>query len=267
MKAPTMTHILPSVFVSHGAPTLPFEEVPARRFLEDLGRELGRPEAVLCVSAHWESARPAFSLAEAPETIHDFYGFPEALYELTYPAPGAVELARRAAALLAGAGREASLIETRGLDHGAWVPLLLMYPEAKTPVTQLSVQIRGGPADHLALGKALAPLRAEGVLILGSGGAVHNLREWRGGEAEVPHWAQAFDDWLAERIEAGAVEDLVDYRSRAPSGERAHPTEEHILPLFVALGAGAAADGGGGRVLHRSFGPGGLSMAAYAFGG
>jgi 4,5-DOPA dioxygenase extradiol len=266
MKALTMSGPLPSVFVSHGAPTLPFEEVPARRFLEDLGRELGRPEAVLCVSAHWESARPALSLAEAPETIHDFYGFPESLYEITYSAPGAPELARRAAALLAGAGREASLVETRGLDHGAWAPLLLMYPEAETPVTQLSVQTQGGPAGHVELGRVLAPLRAEGVLILGSGGAVHNLREWRGGEADVPDWARAFDDWLAERIEVGAVEDLVDYRSRAPSGERAHPTEEHLLPLFVALGAGMAADGGG-RVLHRSFGPGGLSMAAYAFDG
>jgi 4,5-DOPA dioxygenase extradiol len=267
MKASTMPDMLPSVFVSHGAPTLPFEEVPARRFLEDLGRELGRPEAVLCVSAHWESGRPALSLAEAPETIHDFYGFPEALYELHYPAPGAPDLARRAAGLLAGAGREASLIETRGLDHGAWAPLLLMYPEARTPVTQLSVLIRGSPADHLAVGRALAPLRGEGVLILGSGGAVHNLAEWSGGAAEVPDWARAFDDWLAERIEGGAVEDLVDYRSRAPSGELAHPTEEHLLPLFVALGAGVGPEGGGGRVLHRSFGPGGLSMAAYAFDG
>jgi 4,5-DOPA dioxygenase extradiol len=262
-----MVDRLPSVFVSHGAPTLPFEEVPARRFLEDLGRALGRPEAVLCVSAHWESARPALSLAEAPETIHDFYGFPAALYELQYPAPGAPELARSAAALLAEAEWDPLLVEGRGLDHGAWSPLLLMYPEATIPVAQLSVLVRGGPADHLALGRALAPLRAEGVLILGSGGAVHNLAEWRGGETGVPDWARAFDDWLAERIEGGAVAELVDYRNRAPSGERAHPTEEHLLPLFAALGAGAATDGDGGRVLHRSFGPGGLSMAAYAFGG
>ncbi len=174
-----MAQILPSVFVSHGAPSLPFEEVPARRFLEDLGRELGRPEAVLCVSAHWESRRPALSLAEAPETIHDFFGFPQALYEISYTAPGAPDVARRAAALLEQAGSKPALIGERGLDHGAWVPLMLMYPEAKTPVTQLTVQTRDGPAAHLAVGRALAPLRAEGVLILASGGAVHNLAEWR----------------------------------------------------------------------------------------
>ena len=166
-----MTESLPSVFVSHGAPSLPLEETPARGFLEGLGGELGRPEAVLCVSAHWETAAPALSLAASPETIHDFFGFPEALYRLRYPAPGAPDLARRAAALLGAAGQEASLVEDRGLDHGAWIPLMLMYADAGVPVTQLSVLTGDGPTAHLALGRALAPLRAEGVLILGSGGA------------------------------------------------------------------------------------------------
>jgi 4,5-DOPA dioxygenase extradiol len=265
-----MTNSLPSVFVSHGAPTLPFEEIPARGFLEGLGRDLGRPEAVLCVSAHWETAAPALSLAAAPETIHDFFGFPEPLYQLRYPAPGTPELARRAAALLAetghgagpGADQAVELSEARGLDHGAWVPLMLMYPEAEIPVTQLSVQTAQGPAAHLALGEALAPLRREGVLVLGSGGAVHNLREWRAGDATVPAWAQAFDDWLAEKVEAGDLDDLAAYRTRHPEGARAHPSEEHYLPLLVAAGAG----GGQGRALHRSFANGGLSMAAYAFG-
>lgn len=256
-----MTESLPSVFVSHGAPSLPLEETPARGFLEGLGGELGRPEAVLCVSAHWETAAPALSLAASPETIHDFFGFPEALYRLRYPAPGAPDLARRAAALLGAAGQEASLVEDRGLDHGAWIPLMLMYADAGVPVTQLSVLTGDGPTAHLALGRALAPLRAEGVLILGSGGAVHNLREWHAGDATVPAWAQAFDDWLAESIEAGALDDLAAYRAHHPEGARAHPSEEHILPLLVAAGAGGA-----GRVLHRSFDKGGLSMAAYAFG-
>lgn len=261
-----MAKALPSVFVSHGAPTLPLEKIPARAFLAGLGRELGRPRAVLCVSAHWESDQPVLSLAEAPETIHDFYGFPQALYELDYPAPGAPELARRTAKLLATAGVEAALVEDRGLDHGAWVPLMLMYPEAEVPVTQLAVQTEHGPAAHLALGRALAPLRQEGVLILGSGGAVHNLGEWRAGDSAVPDWAQAFDDWLVDHIETGDLAALTDYRSQATEGPRAHPTEEHFLPLFVALGAGATTDGAGGRVLHRSFAPGGLSMAAFAFG-
>jgi 4,5-DOPA dioxygenase extradiol len=261
-----VTTVLPSVFVSHGAPTLPLEESPARTFFAGLSRELGRPKAVLCVSAHWESARPALSLAEAPETIHDFSGFPQALYELRYPAPGAPQLARRAAALLEAAGQEVTLVGQRGLDHGAWVPLLLMYPEAQVPVTQLTVQSCEGSVAHLALGRALAPLREDGVLILASGGAVHNLGEWRGGDPAVPDWAQAFDDWLAEKIEAGALDELVDYRTGAPHGALAHPSEEHILPLFVAAGAGEAATSGRGRVLHRSFAPGGLSMAAFAFG-
>ena len=252
---------LPSVFVSHGAPTLPLEDTPATAFLRGLGEELGRPVAILCVSAHWEAGKPSLSLAGRRATIHDFYGFPQPLYELRYPAPGAPELARRAADLLGAAGEGVVLDESRGLDHGAWVPLLLMYPEADIPVTQLSVQTAEGPAAHVALGQALAPLRAEGVLILGSGGAVHNLREWRAGDATVPAWAQAFDDWLAEGVEAGATDDLVAYLDRAPEGRRAHPSEEHFLPLFAALGAG----GGKGRTLHRSFANGGLSMAAYAF--
>lgn len=261
-----MSRALPAVFVSHGAPSLPLEDIPARAFLEGLGRQLGRPDAVLCVSAHWETVDPVISLAEAPETIHDFNGFSDALYRMDYPAPGAPELATRTASLLADAGVDAVPVEGRGLDHGAWVPLMLMYPDAGVPVTQLSVQTTDGPAAHVVLGRALHPLRAEGVLILGSGGAVHNLREWRAGDLAVPSWAQAFDDWLAAKVEAGAVADLIDYRTRGPEGERAHPTEEHFLPLFVTLGAGEGPEGAAGRVLHRSFGPGGLSMAAYAFG-
>ncbi len=252
---------LPSVFVSHGAPTLPFEEIPARAFLQGLGKELGRPAAVLCVSAHWERKSPHFGLAERPETVHDFFGFPEQLYDIRYPAPGAPDLARRAAALLKDAGLEAGFDGERGLDHGAWVPLMLMYPEAEIPVVQLSVQTGGGPVAQFAVGQALAPLRGEDILILGSGGAVHNLPEWRTARDGAPAWASAFDDWLAERVEAGAVEDLLDYRARAPEAARAHPTEEHFLPLHVALGAG----GGKGRVLHRSFDHS-LSMAAFAFG-
>jgi len=254
---------LPSLFVSHGAPTLPLErDSPARGFLAGLGRALDRPEAILCVSAHWEAPAPSLGLAARPETIHDFYGFPDALYRLRYPAPGAPDLARRAAALLEAAGLEPALEPARGLDHGAWVPLLLMFPEADIPVTQLSLLARAGAAAHLALGRALAPLRAAGVLVLASGGAVHNLRHWRAGHDEPPDWARDFDDWLAERITAGAVEELVGYRELAPAAATAHPSEEHLLPLHVALGAAE----GPGRVLHSSF-TNSLSMAAFAFDG
>lgn len=256
-----MPETLPSLFVSHGPPSLELEASPARDFLAGLGTALGRPEAILCVSAHWQASRPSLGLAAAPETIHDFFGFPEALYRLSYPAPGARALAQRAAALLEAAGLPAVLDPERGLDHGAWAPLRLIYPEAGLPVTQLSLLADGGPAAHLALGRALAPLRAEGVLVLASGGATHNLMEWRAAGAQAPAWAVAFDDWLAERIEAGAIDDLVAYRERGPEARRAHPSEEHLLPLYVALGAAE----GPGRVLHRSF-QSSLSMATYAFG-
>ena len=260
---PGMAAPLPAIFVSHGAPTLVFEDIPARGFLAGLSATLGRPQAVLCVSAHWDTAAPTVSTARRPETIHDFYGFPEELYRLRYPAPGAPDLARRAAGLLREAGLDCAIDETRGLDHGAWNPLLLIFPEADLPVAQLSVQSRRGPAAHLALGRALAPLRAEGVLVMGSGGAVHNLRQFHADRKTPAPWAIAFDDWLAERIATGDDDALVNYRAVRADGHLAHPTDEHFLPLFVALGAG---NGAPGRALHRSFAHGSLSMAAYAWG-
>jgi len=255
--------MLPSVFVSHGAPTLPLEAGPATGFLRSLGARLPRPSAVLCVSAHWEAPEPRVSVAERPETIHDFYGFPEELYRLEYPAPGARAVAERARDLIGAAGIAVATDEERGLDHGAWVPLLLMYPEAQIPVAQLSVQPGQGAAAHLALGRALAPLRAEDVLILGSGGAVHDLRSFRPGSSRVPDWAAEFEEWLVRAVEAGDEAALAAYRTASPHGVRAHPTEEHFLPLLVACGAGAGAPG---QTLHRSFAHGGLSMAAFSFG-
>lgn len=255
---------LPTLFVSHGAPTLALEGGASRDFLRGLAARLPRPRAILAISAHWETARPTLSLAERPETIHDFYGFPEALYRLSYPAPGAPEIAREAVALLGSAGIAAETAPDRGLDHGAWVPLMLAWPEADVPVTQLSIQPQADPAHHHAVGAALAPLRKAGVLILASGGEVHNLRAFRPGRSDVPGWAAAFDGWLDERLTAGAVEDLLDYRRKAPFAAQAHPTDEHLLPLFVALGAADLAP----RVapLHRGFEDGGLGMAAYRFG-
>ncbi len=207
------------------------------------------------------------SAAAEPETIHDFYGFPEPLYQLRYPAPGAPDLAQRVVELLAGGDLPCAVSGGRGLDHGAWVPLMLMYPDADVPVIQLSVQPDRGPAAHLELGRALAPLRDEGVLVLASGGAVHNLSHFRPGSTEVADWARRFDDWLAAAVEAGDGEALVDYRSASADGAMAHPRDEHYLPLLVALGAGGHGAKGGakGRVLHRGFMDGDLSMAAFQF--
>jgi 4,5-DOPA dioxygenase extradiol len=250
---------LPTIFVSHGSPTLILEDVPARAFLASLGQLLPRPKAIVAVSAHWDTDVPAVSLARKPETIHDFYGFPEALYRLRYAAPGAPELAERVAKLT-GAAHDPH----RGLDHGAWVPAMLGWPAADIPIFQLSVQPQESPAHHIALGRKLASLREEGILVMGSGSATHNLRALvRGGDCEPEPWAQAFDDWLAETLAKGDEAALADYRARAPNACEAHPTDEHFLPLHVAYGAAGA--GAHGRALHRSFTLGNLSMASYAF--
>jgi 4,5-DOPA dioxygenase extradiol len=260
----------PSVFVSHGAPTLALEACPAHTFLESLGTTLGRPEAILCISAHWETPAPAVSVARAAPIIHDFFGFPEPLYRLDYPAPGAPALAERAQTLLDHAGLGVALDPGRGLDHGAWVPLSLMYPGADIPATQLAVQMPprasvSGPAHHLAMGRALAPLRQEGVLVLASGGATHNLSEFAPPiDRPPPAHVVAFDQWLARTVEAGDEAALVDYQRTAPDARRAHPRAEHFMPFFVAFGAGGP--GAAGKRIHRSFTYGALSMAAFTFG-
>ena len=256
----------PAVFVSHGAPSLAIDPADKTHvFLQGLGGMLGKPRAVVCVSAHWEAARPSLTAADHPPTIHDFYGFPAPLYDIRYPAPGDPALAARVAAMLEAAGLPAGLDTRRGFDHGAWVPLSLMYPGADVPVLQLSVQSRLDAAHHAALGAALAPLRNEGVLILGSGGATHDLRRvaWGAPEDAVPADVRAFEAWLVAAVEAGATDELIAWRERAPSPASNHPTPEHFLPLFVPLGA--APGGTKGRVLHRTFAYGALSMAAFAW--
>ncbi|MGP1395700.1 MAG: DODA-type extradiol aromatic ring-opening family dioxygenase [Inquilinaceae bacterium] len=258
---------LPSLFLSHGAPTLALEDSPARRFLQTYGRTLGRPRAVLMLSAHYSTPTPTVTAAARPETIHDFGGFAPALYELTYPAPGDPELARHVAAMLAEAGLPAQTDPTRGLDHGAWVPLSLLYPDADVPVVQLSIDAAADPAHHHRLGQILRPLRDRDVLIIGSGSLTHNLEEFfrsrPAADAEPPGWVVAFADWIADRIGAGATDDLLHYRDRAPHAARNHPTDEHLLPLFAALGAGTPA--ARGERLHASHTFGVLAMDVYAF--
>ncbi len=250
----------PSVFVSHGAPTLVIEDSPGRDFLAGLGKRFGRPSAVIAVSAHWTTRVPAVSGADRPDTIHDFYGFPKALYDMRYPAPGATALADRVRDLTG-----AVVDPDQGLDHGAWVPLTLMYPEADIPVAQLSVQPGRSAADHIALGRALAPLRKEGVLILGSGGAVHNLRDFRFGERKAAEWAKGFADWLDGVLAAGDVDSVAEWQTRCPESRLAHPTDEHFLPLPVALGA--AGEAVRTERLHAGFEHGSIGMHAYAFHG
>lgn len=251
---------MPSIFVSHGAPTLVFDlDSPAYNALADLGSRLpAEPKGVVIVSAHWRTEAPCLTTAEEPETIHDFYGFPPGCYDLHYVVEGAPELAAHTAELVPGAVLDAQ----RGLDHGAWVPLMLAFPAGHVPVTQLSLPASDDPADSLALGRALAPLRDEGILVIGSGGAVHNLRHWQPGGHEVAPWAHAFDDALAEAVHAGDADALARLPG-TPDGRMAHPTIEHYLPLLVAFGAGG--DGTKGRDIFRGFHDGSLSMSLFAF--
>ncbi len=256
---------LPILFVSHGSPSLVIEDCPARDFLHGLGGTLATPRAIVAVSAHWATREPAVSGAAHPETIHDFYGFPEVLYRIRYAAPGAPEIAARVAKLITAAGFACAIDPKRGLDHGAWSPLLLIYPQAQIPVIQLALQPHRGPAHHFRLGAALAPLRDEGVLIFASGGVTHNLGAIRGPGGAPPPWVSGFAEWVTETVEAGRSAELVNYRSRAPYAAENHPSEEHFIPLIVA--AGAAGEGARGRCLHASYTYGVLSMASYAFEG
>lgn len=261
-----MTHF-PALFVSHGSPMVALQDSPARRFLSEYGTRLGKPRAILSVSAHWESAVPTVSLAGAPETIHDFGGFSPALFEMRYPAPGAPDVALAAAGLMGAAGLEVREHPNRGYDHGTWIPLTLLYPGADIPVAQLSIQPAQGPDHHRAIGEALRPLRDDGVLILASGSLTHNLqafvRNYRTIDAPVPEWVSRFDDWIAEAVTQGRSDDLLAYRERAPFARENHPTDEHLLPLFVAMGAGEP--DAKGVAVHRSRSYGVLAMDAYAF--
>ncbi len=255
---------IPALFISHGMPIMAIKPGPTHAFLKSLGRRLVRPKAILCVSAHWEAVRPLLSASSEPETAHDFFGFPRPLHEMKYPAPGDPDLAENAADLLKQAGFEAGTDGDRGLDHGAWVPLSLMYPEADIPVVQLSVQSDLDAAHHFKLGEALQPLRETGVLIMGSGGATHNLEEMsnHAADAEPPAYAAAFDGWLEESVTRGRSDILIRFLEAGPSARKNHPfPAEHFLPLFVPLGA--AGQGAPGQLLHRSFAYGVLSLAAY----
>jgi len=253
--------MLPTLFLSHGSPLHALDPGAAGEAWARLARTLPRPRALLIASAHWETNLPMVTSASAPETIHDFFGFPEALYRLRYPAPGAPEVAERARVLLSESGFTAASNGCRGLDHGAWAPLLYMYPDADIPVVQLSVQTALGASHHLALGRALAPLAREGVLVIGSGHMTHNLRERRPGAAKPLAYVREFQQWVDAAIRGHDLDALADYRARAPHAVRAHPTEEHFLPLFVALGA--AGEGYRAERVYEGIESGVLAMDAY----
>ncbi|MFO1195108.1 MAG: class III extradiol ring-cleavage dioxygenase [Rhodoferax sp.] len=256
--------VLPTLFVSHGAPTFAIEPGLAGAQLQALGRALGTPQAILVVSPHWMTPQIEITASARPATVHDFGGFPRALYSLQYPAPGAPALAERIRQLLASRGLPARLEPQRGLDHGAWVPLMHLYPGAQVPVLQVSLPFDTDAAGAFALGQALAPLAREGVLIVGSGSLTHNLHEFRAGASHTAPYAAEFAAWVRQAVRDGATIRLQQTLELAPHAARAHPTPEHFLPLLVAAGAAGAALPA--TVLDGGIRHGVLAMESYVFG-
>lgn len=252
----------PIIFLSHGPPLIAQSGGPTVEFFKQLGKRLERPKAILCVSAHWESIHPKITGADAPKIIHDFGG-PPALFNMTYSARGCPALAEKTEQLLRTAGFKPDIEQDRGLDHGVWIPIMFLCPKADVPIIQLSLQTEESPVHHYQIGKTLKAIRDDGVLIIGSGGAVHNLdevHEYKMND-QPPDDVSAFDTWLTERIVSGEKEALLDYQQQAPNPLKSHPyPAEHLLPLFVCLGA---AESPAGKQIHHCFLFGTLGMAAY----
>lgn len=260
-----MTAAAPALFVSHGAPTFALDPGLLGANLKAMGPRLTGIEAVLVVSAHWQSRGVRVMSSSAPETIHDFGGFPPELYRLEYPSPGAPRIAHTAARLLAAEGFPVVEDAERGLDHGAWVPLMHLFPDAKMPVFQVSMPYDLDTAIAWRLGRALGSLRESGVLVVGSGSLTHNLYEVRHNGSHSEPYAREFADWVKNAVLAHDTDRLIRYRRNAPHAERAHPTEEHYLPLMVALGAGSVGDETP-EVIEGGITYGVLSMESFAWG-
>ncbi|KAG8374585.1 hypothetical protein BUALT_Bualt10G0010700 [Buddleja alternifolia] len=263
-----MAGLKETFYISHGSPTLAIDDsLPARHFLKSFRQRVfsDKPNSILMISAHWDTTEPTVNAINGPsDTIYDFYGFPKPMYQLKYPAPGAPDLANKVKKLLEEAGfKRVHKDKKRGLDHGAWVPLMLMYPEADIPVCQLSVQTEMDATYHYNLGKALAPLKQEGVLIVGSGSATHNLRTMQSSNDSVASWAAEFDNWLRESLLSGRYEDVNQYEEKAPFAKQAHPWPEHFYPLHVAMGA--AGVNPKAELIHDSWTNYTLSYASYKF--
>ncbi len=261
-----MTQIQPALFVPHGAPTFALRPGAAGAALVRQAQSLPLSRAIVIVSAHWDTMLPTVGLADRPETIHDFWGFPEALYALHYPATGCREAAEEVAAAIQAAGLPVERDAGRGLDHGAWVPLRLMFPDADVPVIPLSIQSHGSPQQAWQIGQALAPLATRGFLIVASGNVTHNLRDYQAAArngGQTPAYVRQFADWIAARLDAGDIPALLDYRRQAPGAVQSHPSDEHLLPLYVALGAGG--ENARAERFHSGIDDYVIAMDAYSF--
>jgi 4,5-DOPA dioxygenase extradiol len=256
--------MMPSLFISHGAPTFAMEPGLAGAQLRALGLALDKPKAVVVISPHWMTQGIEVMAIDQPQTVHDFGGFPRELYNLEYPAVGSPELAVQIQQLFAQQGVRVQLNLRRGLDHGAWVPLMHLLPQADVPVIQLSMPFDTNERKAFALGQSLAPLAQDGILIIGSGSLTHNLFEFRTGEVQEAAYAHEFSCWVRQVVQMGDMDRLEQALELAPHALRAHPTKEHFLPLLVA--AGAAPIKTPVTVLNGGIQHGVLAMESYAFG-
>lgn len=250
------------VFFAHGAPTLAIEDTAASRFLKSFADSRTWPDAIVILSAHWETQGLKLSAPGPLRTYHDFGGFPSELYKISYPARADEDRVDEAARLLEAAGYDVELDSSRGLDHGAWVPLSLAFPRANIPVTALSLPNGSTPQSVYELGRALAPLKEKGVLIIGSGSTTHSLRHIRPQGSGAPDWVEKFDRWLDEGLKTGSIDFFKDLEG-APDFRKNHPTDEHLLPLFFAFGA--ADNDAQAELLHRSYEYGSISMSYFRF--
>lgn len=254
----------PALFISHGAPTFALEPGLLGPRLSSIGERLDNVKALLVVSPHWQTEHTAIMTTPYPPTLHDYGGFPRELYRIEHPAIGHPSLASEIGQSLADTGRHIQLDHRRGLDHGAWVPLRYLDPKAQIPSFQVSLRSNLDAAGAVRLGKALAPWRRQGVAIIGSGSLTHNLLEFRDGLTHEARYTAEFRDWVRDAVVRRDVDELIDYRRLAPHARRAHPTEEHFLPLLVALGA--SFDGESVHVIDAGTTYGVLSMESYAWG-
>ena len=263
---------MPAFYISHGGGPWPWMPNWLDKFdnlkesLVQMTRDIPhRPKAILVVSGHWDDDAFAVMTSTNPPMLYDYHGFPPETYEITYPAPGAPELASRAVKLIANAGLPVRSDNERGFDHGCFVPAYVMYPDASVPIFQVSLRRGYDPGEHVALGRALAPLRDEGVLIVGSGLSYHNMRDMFKPDARFP--SEAFDDWLGSvmaKAPAARTLDLMNWESTAPYARACHPTEDHLAPIWVAIGA--AEDDVATRTYHDEGLFGGITASSYRLG-
>lgn len=255
--------MMPSYFFAHGAPSIVLEQNGYTAFLKHFAAQIPKPKAIVLFSAHWEQSVQTISAVDTYGTIYDFGGFQDELYRMTYPAKGERSVSDQIQSLLSKHGIQSEMDEERGLDHGAWAVLKLIYPDADIPVVALSVNRYLTNEQQYQIGKALSELREQDVLIIGSGGTVHNLRSLKWQADRVDEWAESFDNWLQSKLETWDVDALFSYRELAPNTQEAVPTNEHFIPLLLAMGAGDR--NRQAKLLHRSYQYGNLSLSCWQF--